>query len=282
MTQIEAEKEVALAHCSYLETTRTRFEEFRKSIFVDKTRLLSDKIVKFQLKSIDFISSEHKDMISSKEVRKNEKMSIAAFKTLLIAKDNSGKLDYVLERDITSYNYLFDGSAMTRVNKSQLICVLKDYLLPSNYALDVKGQHISVFVDFMSFARCHLTMQAPDTTFEMLVTQIISAILRKHCGRIIHLVFDSYVELSLKGNERKQREKQGAIYLSKIDRNTPVPQQMDKFWSSNRNKVLFPQFVKEILMELGRSEEITVVASGVVDDVYVSAAIYKSDKKTHS
>ena len=208
-------------------------------------------------------------------------MSRAVLKTLLIAKDKSGKLDYVLEHDITSYSYLFDGSATTRANKSQLICVLKDYLLPSDYALDVNGQHISVFVDFMSFARSHLIMQAPDTTFEMLVTQIISAILRKHSGKIIHLVFDSYVELSLKGNERKKREKQEAIYPSKIDRNTPVHQQMDKFWSSNRNNILFQQFAKEILMELGRSEEITVVASGVVDDVFVSAAIYKSDEKTH-
>ena len=73
VTQIEAEKEVAQAHCSFLETTRTSFEEFRTSIFVDKTRLLSDKIVKFQLTSIDFISSEYEDMISSKDVRKEEK-----------------------------------------------------------------------------------------------------------------------------------------------------------------------------------------------------------------
>ena len=73
-------------------------------------------------------------------------MSRAALKTLLIAKDKSGKLDYVLERDITSYSYLFDGSAMTRANKPLLICVLKDYLLLSDYALDVNGQHISILL----------------------------------------------------------------------------------------------------------------------------------------
>ena len=57
---------------------------------------------------------------------------------------------------------------------------------------------------------------------------------------------------------------------------------MDKFWSSNRNKVLFQQFAEEILMDLGRSQKITVVASGVVDDVSVPVAIYQSDEKTHS
>ena len=42
VTQIEAEKEVAKAHCSSLSDTQKEYAEFRKATYIDKTRLMSD------------------------------------------------------------------------------------------------------------------------------------------------------------------------------------------------------------------------------------------------
>lgn len=50
VTQIEAEKDVAKAHCSFLNDTQEKYAEFRKATYVDKSRLLSGKIIKFNLK----------------------------------------------------------------------------------------------------------------------------------------------------------------------------------------------------------------------------------------
>ena len=91
-------------------------------------------------------------------------------------------------------------------------------------------------------------------------------LVRKHPSKVMHVVFDSYLEQSLKAMEREKRGKHGVIHLAKIEYDTPIPQQMSKFWASDKNKALLQKFAKDVLLDLGKSLGITVVASGVVDD----------------
>ena len=98
----------------------------------------------------------------------------------------------------------------------------------------------------------------------------------------MHVVFDSYLEQSLKAMEREKRGKHGVIHLAKIEYNTPIPQQMSKFWALDKNKALLQKFAKDVLLDLGKSLGITVVASGVVDDGPTLARIYSSDTESCS
>ena len=50
----------------------------------------------------------------------------------------------------------------------------------------------------------------------------------------IDFVFDSYIDKTIKDSERQKRAKTSAIELSKIDRQTPLPIQMETFWASSR------------------------------------------------
>ena len=100
VTQIEAGKEVAKAHCSFLSDTQKEYAEFRKATYVDKSRLLSDKMTKFNLKPIDYIDTRASDQESTKVAKKSEKLSRLTMKILMIAKDKADELEYVLQHDI--------------------------------------------------------------------------------------------------------------------------------------------------------------------------------------
>ena len=103
----------------------------------------------------------------------------------------------------------------------------------------------------------------PGTTFGTVLT---FTLIRKNPSKVMHLVFDSYLEQSLKAMEREKHGKHGVIHLAKIEYNAPIPQKMSKFWASDKNKALLQKFTKDVLLDLRKSLEITVVASGVVDD----------------
>ena len=48
----------------------------------------------------------------------------------------------------------------------------------------------------------------------------------------IDMVFDTYIEGSVKDSERLRRSKVSPIKISKVESDTPLPTDMDRFWSS--------------------------------------------------
>ena len=111
---------------------------------------LSDKITKFNLQPINYINTQGSDQESTKVAQKSKKLSRLAMKILMIAKDKADEPQYVLQHDITSYNYLFDGSTMTKTNMSQLILLLEAYLIQEDYKFEQVFHNVSAVVDFMS------------------------------------------------------------------------------------------------------------------------------------
>jgi len=49
----------------------------------------------------------------------------------------------------------------------------------------------------------------------------------------IDFVFDSYLERSIKDSERQKKKKKSSIELLEIERKTPLPVEMDRFWPSS-------------------------------------------------
>ncbi len=66
---------------------------------------------------------------------------------------------------------------------------------------------------------------------------------------MVHFIFDSYVDFSMKGTERSSRGSnvKGAIHLAKIGFNTLVPEQMGKFWNSVKNKRLLQELACKVI-----------------------------------
>ena len=80
-----------------------------------------------------------------------------------------------------------------------------------------KGKNLKNFHDLINAFFRHLVFIAKDSSR-------------------IDLVFDSYLEKSVKDSERLRREKISAIELEDISKETPLPREMDRFWPSKVNK----------------------------------------------
>lgn len=61
----------------------------------------------------------------------------------------------------------------------------------------------------------------------------------------IDLVFDLYLERSMKDSERQKREEKSPIDLLEIDRKTPLPVEMDRFWPLRRNKAKLETHIEQ-------------------------------------
>ena len=138
----------------------------------------------------------------------------------------------------------------------------------------------------MSFIRSQKLDQRPDTsqtrslfgtenqrsdqwTFGGMIKELFTRVTRQFAGaKTSHFIFDSYIDYSLKGGERISRtgKSKGVINLAKILSAIKVPEQMDKFWSSEKNKIMIQSFARDKIIELAKALNVNVVMSETVSD----------------
>ena len=121
-------------------------------------------------------------------------------------------------------------------NKSDMLVELEAYLERKNWSEKVEAS--TTIVDFMSFVRSFSINHSKYPNFQQVGTAIYYSILAQSPGNQIHIVFDSYQEKSLKDATRQLRANL-IMHISKIENHTPTPKQMDRFWSSSKNKEMF-------------------------------------------
>ena len=151
-----------------------------------------------------------------------------------------------MKYDLTTYSYLYDGKNMTKMtDKAQLMNELEGYLQPADYEEGIPT-NTCLMVDFMSYLRTQVISDENYKTFDNLIHTVYNRCVSLSSNSTIHLVFDSYCPMSLKGAERESRGKQ-TLELAKIDENTPIPKQMDKFWN-------FPLIIRSCFKNVQQKE----------------------------
>ena len=94
----------------------------------------------------------------------------------------------------------------------------------------------------------------------------------------VHVVFDSYEELSLKEATRLARS-HSLMNISKLDSHTPLPQQMDRFWASSRNKEMFQTLARSEFSKLNKEVNHGLILSGMQVNGSQLPALIFSDKR---
>lgn len=169
-----------------------------------------------------------------------------------------------------SVSPLFDGDLSAHTNKSLLVTEIEPKLDLSlwNEETDLDTH---VVVDFMSKIR-----QMQVSTFKNMGAAIDAIINSASClskkVKFVHMVLDSYIEMSLKEGERMRRtDSTIGIDIVGLNRNTPIPQQLDKFWASKENKQNLQLLVRDIV-STRTSDNATIIASSIVSDDEVLSA----------
>ena len=108
-----------------------------------------------------------------------------------------------------------------------------------------------------------------------MVTSVIKASLGVcSSSESLHVLFDSYLEESIKKGEKSHRAGNlGAIELSVLVESTPIPQQLEKFWNSSENKTLSLKLVRKVVSV--QALPVKIILSGmVVNQEQVPAVLY--------
>ena len=203
---------------------------FRRERFVEKTKKLSATISKRKLPQLDSKPSINYSAPSPV----TSKMIAAAQRDIDIVKEQGMELKSIYAHDILPVSSLLERELPTKPNKSALIAVLEkilkddEFLLPARNAL--------VILDFMSKIRSFPNL-ASFGTFENAIHCVLSAG-HSICSRSnLHIVFDSYLETSVKGGARLRRAGGvESVDLAELSAGAPMPQQVNKFWNSSINK----------------------------------------------
>ena len=170
----------------------------------------------------------------------------------------------ILKYDICSSSPLFDGDICSKPTKSLLLKEVEGQLSSEDYIfMPSSDLKTATIVDFMSAAR--------SSNFQS-TTSFGTALkaLYEKCSAVckhnqMHIIFDSYVEHSIKGAERQRREMEGCIELAEIQTGTPIPVQIDKFWASSQNKEKLQRLAKKLyLNDLTLSDQ-DIVLSATID-----------------
>ena len=89
---------------------------------------------------------------------------------------------------------------------------------------------------------------AESSTIGALVSAVItSATSLCHKPDYIHLVLDSYYQLSIKKREHMRRADMVAIDIIDINADTPIPRQLEKFWASEKSRQNMELLVRDVI-----------------------------------
>lgn len=157
-----------------------------------------------------------------------------------------------------------------------MIKTLETHLKPEDMIFP--GGECSVILDFMSKIRSFKKLTS-FKNFREAINSVLSASKNVCLRSNLHIVFDSYVETSIKSAERFRRcHGKEALDLIEISEDFPIPQQLDKFWSSSANKTKLQQLARQMAFMV-QPRFTTVIGGCVVDEEIKPAHLLDADRR---
>ena len=166
----------------------------------------------------------------------------------------------------------------TKPDKSQLARELKQNLDSEDYAFTpVSNLKTDIILDFMSKIRQYHNLSS-FTDFGQVIQRTLSATKKVCPADRLHIVFDSYCELSVKEGERICRAADcgGEIDVITLSESVPIPKQVEKFWASGENKQALQILTRTVSLRGFKN----VVMSGMVVNEKILQAMAQEDLGT--
>ena len=227
---------------------KTAYEIFRKERFSTKEVRISATIHRTNLKT--FASLHQPSKFSGKYQQKSAHREDAhLYRMLDVAKERGHSMEELLQYDICSASYLFDEDGlMTTTTKSSLVHELEKQLKTGDQTTPSTTMKTGYIVDVMANIRKMKTSNV--RTFGEFCSNTLNATqCIAKCASKIYLVFDSYFEMSIKDSERRKRQKKPPIELHYINKETPLPVEMDRFWPSITNKTKLESLLHQMALD---------------------------------
>ncbi len=246
-----------------LDTGKHLYQAFRNERYIDKTKAISDTIARSKVMTF---MSVYKDKTQAEAKKENKKEFAEAQRIVDVAKERNYDMKQLLQYDLTQSSTLFDKNGfMTKTAKSTLCTEMEknlkpeDYSSPAEWTWELKTTYV---VDVMGHT--HRVTSMRYKTFGQYVSAYLTQ-LAKLCPNAdsIHMVFDTYIEGSVKGSERARRNTTPAVEISTIQTDTLFPVNLDSFWGANSNKQKLQMLIRNtILSDPSQLSSANLVLSG--------------------
>ena len=247
---------------SFFDHGQANYIEFRKERYINKTKILSDRITKNQL---PLFQSNRKD--ANKAVPNKEKLLLKTQgmiqKELDIARSRYISMKDILKFDLSETSILFDGDFTSKHGKHVLVSELEIYITEPCEYLE-KNSPTNLCVDFMSLMR--RVNLSKCLTFKDSF-EIVWSMITNTCAFLqVNIVFDSYLDESIKVGERERRTVSQPLVIVNMQEESHIPVQIAKFWANNSNKENLQKLAKEFFINKSIENQINAVLSGCLSD----------------
>ena len=100
-------------------------------------------------------------------------------------------------------------------------------------------------------------------------------------GHRVDLVFDSYLEKSVKDSERKRRSTVSPTELNIINKDTPLPVETNRFWASGNNKLKLQMLLHQETLSMSREKSrCKQILVSCFSGISVNVSCYSSNSTT--
>ena len=246
---------------NYFEDRKQRYKVFGEERYVNKSKKLSDTITKVNLPKFD-----GKDQKQKKESKLVLKKVGDAQKQIYIARARGISMKEILSFDHLTSNLFFEEDLTAKRNKSDLVKQLEKQLAASDTSFTAESKlRTAIIVDFMSLIRRYPVSKLK--TFDDLFRTATYSLLHAPCTEEIDIVYDSYLEHSIKECERiRHHSSREPLEFVNMKTATPIPVQMDRFWACGSNKEAIQEISRDFFKSLSRNSCCRIVLSGYVTD----------------
>lgn len=100
----------------------------------------------------------------------------------------------------------------------------------------------------------------------------------------IDFVFDTYVEGSVKDSERLRRCECSPIEVNNLNDDTPLPVDMNAFWSCSSNKVKLQNLLREHILQIAEYQfsnvQVVISGTGIMGKTAITQCVSRDDDQT--
>ena len=246
------------------------YERFCTERFVSKTKQLSDTITKVNLPKFD--AKPHNVKSSTSTAKSATKQLGQALRQIDVARSRGVPMKDILSYDHSKGTALFDKYGLTtKPDKSELVRELEKNLESSSYEFTKESSYqTAAIMDFMSQvrkipdAKLKLNLKVISDLFESAFTTISTTCEMQQ----LHIVYDSYLEDSIKECERiRRRSDCDPLEFTKLEKDTPLPVQFKCFWACSKNKENIQLVSRNFFKQKSSADPVKIILSGFVTDV---------------
>ena len=245
----------------YFEHGQEQYEKFRNERFVTRTKKLSDTLTKVILPK--FEEKKQKPKTNQQLVKSTAKRIGEAQKQLEIARERGISIGEILSYDHLNENILFVEDLTAKPNKSELVKELEQILEPFDYNFEIQSHYSTpIMLDFMSQVRKYPTKKLGN--FNELFAATSSGIMNIPEIEQIDIIYDSYLEDSIKECERIRRESEcEPLEFVNLTMQSSIPVQMDRFWACGKNKENLELLPRQYFKTACKEKNLHIILSGM-------------------